>query len=107
ILDLFYMVETLAKQLRPKGKRLALITNAEAPSILAIDTLLRLEGQLAKLGEDTIGSLKQNLRSAVQVQNPISLFTNASPLDYQTAIKHCLKDQSVDGLLVLHVPYFG
>jgi acetyltransferase len=106
-LDLFYIVETLAKQLRPKGKRLAIISNAGAPSVLTVDILLRLGGQLARLSEETAGLLKQELFSVSQVQNPVSLYTNAPPSDYLTAIKHCLKDPNVDGVLVLHVPYFG
>ena len=106
-LDLFYIVETLAKQRRPIGKRLAIITNAGAPAVLAVDTLLRLEGELAMLSEETTGSLKQELPSVTQAQNPVSLYTNAPPKDYLTAIKHCFKDPNVDGVLVLHVPYFG
>jgi len=106
-IDLFYIAETLAKQTRPKGKRLAIITNAAAPAVLAIDLLLRLEGELARLSEETTGRLKQELPSVTKVQNPVSLYTNAKPLDYQTAIKHCLKDPNVDGVLVIHVPYFG
>src|SRR5208283_1282557 len=54
-IDLFYIAETLAKQTRPKGKRLAIITNAAAPAVLAIDLLLRLEGELARLSEETTG----------------------------------------------------
>ncbi len=106
-LDLFYIVETLAKQRRPTGKRFAIITNAGAPSVLAVDTLLGLEGELARLSEETTGSLKRELPSVTQTQNPVSLYTNAPPSDYQAAIKHCLKDPNVDGVLVLHVPYFG
>ena len=106
-LDLFYIVETLAKQPRPNGKRLAIITNAGAPSVLAVDALLPLEGELAKLSEETTGRLKQELPSLTQAQNPVSLYTNAPPSDYLTAIKHCMKDPNVDGVLVLHVPYFG
>jgi len=107
ILDLFYIVETLAKQSRPNGKRLAIITNAGAPSVLAVDTLLPLEGELARLTEETTESLKKEVPSLTQAENPVNLFTNAPPSDYLTAIKHCLKDPNVDGMLVLHVPYFG
>ena len=106
-LDLFYIAETLAKQTRPNGKRLAIISNAAAPVVLAIDLLLRLDGELATLSVETTGSLKQELPSVTQVQNPVSLYTNAPPSDYHTAIKHCLTDPNVDGVLVLHVPYFG
>ncbi len=106
-LDLFYIVETLAKQLRPNGKRLAIISNAWAPSVLAIDTLLRLEGELPRLSEETTGGLKKELPSVTQTQNPVILYTNAPPKDYLAAINHCLKDPNVDGVLVLHAPYFG
>lgn len=106
-LDLFYIVETLAKQLRPNGKRLAIISNAWAPSVLAIDTLLRLEGEPAKLSEETTGRLKKELPSGTVEENPVSLCTNASPSEYLTAIKYCMKDPNVDGVLVLHVPYFS
>ncbi len=106
-LDLFYIVETLAKQLRPNGKRLAIISNSWAPSVLAVDALLRLDGELPILSEETTGSLKQEVPSVTQPQNPVSLYTDAPPKDYLTAIKHCMKDPNVDGVLVLHSPYFG
>ncbi len=40
ISDLFYMAEVLAKQPRPKGKRLTIITNAGGPGVLATDALI-------------------------------------------------------------------
>ncbi|HEX8950150.1 MAG TPA: bifunctional acetate--CoA ligase family protein/GNAT family N-acetyltransferase [Dissulfurispiraceae bacterium] len=107
ILDLFYLAETLAKQKRPKGKRLAVITNAGAPSILAVDTLLKLEGESAKLGQDTVEALQRSFPSVRQVQNPVNLLTDASPSDYETAVRTCLGDRGTDGLLVIHVPFFG
>ncbi|MFZ5998241.1 MAG: GNAT family N-acetyltransferase [Nitrospirota bacterium] len=107
ILDLFYIVETLSKQRRPKGKRLAIVTNAGAPAILAVDMLLRLDGELARLSDETMRDLHRNLPAVKEVQNPINLFTSASPAQYRTAIRSCLRDRGVDGVLVLHVPYFG
>ncbi|HXX59019.1 MAG TPA: bifunctional acetate--CoA ligase family protein/GNAT family N-acetyltransferase [Thermodesulfovibrionales bacterium] len=107
ILDLFYLAETLAQERRPKGKRLAVITNASAPSIIAADTLLKLEGDLATFEEDTLKNLRQHLPSLKQGKNPIHLLTDASPADYQTAVRICLDDKNIDGLLVVHVPNFG
>ncbi|HET6513950.1 MAG TPA: bifunctional acetate--CoA ligase family protein/GNAT family N-acetyltransferase [Thermodesulfovibrionales bacterium] len=106
ILDLFYLAETLAQEKRPRGKRLAIITNAGAPSMIAMDTLLKLEGELSVLGEDTVGNLRQLLPSVREVQNPVNLLTSASPADYKTAVENCLKDANVDGLVVIHVPNF-
>ncbi|MCL4490410.1 MAG: bifunctional acetate--CoA ligase family protein/GNAT family N-acetyltransferase [Nitrospirae bacterium] len=107
ILDLFYMAETLAKQRRPRGKRLAIVTNAGAPSILAVDALLKLDGELASLGQETLASLRQRFPSIRQIQNPVNLLTNASPADYEIAARTCLQDKGVDGLLVMHIPFFG
>ncbi|HAM50613.1 MAG TPA: acetyl CoA synthetase subunit alpha, partial [Nitrospiraceae bacterium] len=106
ILDLFYLAETLAQERRPKGKRLAIITNAGAPSMIAVDSLLKLEGELSILGEDTIGSLRQLLPSVREVQNPVNLLTSASPAHYKTAVENCLRDANVDGLVVIHAPNF-
>ncbi|MGD0884964.1 MAG: bifunctional acetate--CoA ligase family protein/GNAT family N-acetyltransferase [Thermodesulfovibrionales bacterium] len=106
-LDLFYLAETLAEERRPKGKRLAIITNASAPSIIAIDALLGLEGDLAIFGDNTLRNLRLSFPALKQVQNPVHLLTNASPEDYKTAIGYCLADSNIDGLLVIHVPNFG
>lgn len=107
ILDLFYITETLSKQRRPKGKRLAVITNAGAPSVLAVDALVRMGGEMARLGEGTLATLAQSLPEVRQLYNPVGLYTGASPAEYGAAVAACLKDRGVDAVLVLHVPYFG
>lgn len=107
ILDLFYLAETLAQERRPKGKRLAVITNADAPSVIAVDALLKLDGELSTLGEDTVSNLLRAVPSLKQARNPINLLTSASPADYRAAAENCLRDHNVDGLLVIHVPNFG
>ncbi|HBG20679.1 MAG TPA: hypothetical protein DDY32_15780, partial [Desulfobulbaceae bacterium] len=50
ILDLLSMVETIAKQNRPKGKRLMIISNSIAPTEMAIDALHAMGGVLAAPG---------------------------------------------------------
>jgi len=106
ILDLFYLAETLAQEKRPKGKRLAIVTNAGAPSMIAVDTLLKMEGELAVFEEKTVASLRQRLPLLRQPWNPVNLASDASPDDYKTAVENCLGDNNVDGLLVMHVPHF-
>ncbi len=49
IAELFYMAEILSKQPRPRNNRLAIITNAGGPGILAADSLIRSGGKLAEL----------------------------------------------------------
>jgi len=107
LLDLFYLAETLAQEKRPKGKRLAIVTNSDAPSIIAVDTLLKLEGELSVLGAETIMNLRQLLPSLKEIRNPVNLLTGASPSHYKAAVENCLRDSDVDALLVIHVPNFG
>lgn len=105
-LDLFYLAETLSKQRRPKGNRLAIVTNSGGPAIIAVDTLLQLEGELATLSTETQDALKSRFRHLKYVQNPVDLFIEASPKDYETAVGNCLKDKEVDGVLVIHTPSY-
>src|SRR5213076_1263255 len=48
IADLFYMADTLAKQPRPGGKRLSIVTNAGGPAVLATDALVAAGGEPAQ-----------------------------------------------------------
>ncbi len=57
IADLFYMAEVLAKQPRPRGPRLAIVTNAGGPGVLAADSLIASGGELAVLTEKSMASL--------------------------------------------------
>src|SRR5213079_2990306 len=59
IADLFYMAEVLAKQPRPKGPRLTIVTNAGGPGVLATDALITGGGELAALSPETIVSLNK------------------------------------------------
>src|SRR5207247_6790284 len=54
IAEVFYMAEVLAKQPRPKGPRLTILTNAGGPGVLAVDALLMNDGELAKLSKETL-----------------------------------------------------
>jgi acetyltransferase len=105
-LDLFYLAESLSKQRPPKGKRLAIVTNSGGPAIIAVDTLLQLEGELANLGPETHKTLQAHFRYMKHVQNPVDLFIEAAAQDYEIAVRSCLKDKDVDAVLVIHTPSY-
>src|SRR5262245_2723374 len=69
--ELFDMAEVLAKQPRPCGARLAIVTNAGGPAALATDALVSSGGQLAKLSPETIEALSQFLPPHWSHSNPI------------------------------------
>ncbi len=105
-LDMFYITETLSKQRRPRGKRLAIITNAGAPAITAVDSLLKLGGELAQFSDETKEELSGHVPTRY-IRNPLDLVSNASPSDYEKALRTILKDKNVDAVLVMLTPSLG
>ncbi len=106
VLELFYVAESLSKQPRPKGQRVAIVSNAGGPALLAIDTLLKLGGKLANFSEHTKKALTEFLPQE-RAKNPIDLLSDASPLHYRRAISLCLKDPEIDGVIVIYTPEIG
>jgi acetyltransferase len=104
IQELFDCAELLAKQPRPAGKRIAVITNAGGPGVMAADGLSQHGIEPAKLSDDTIESLNQVLPPAWSHGNPIDILGDASPERYSKAIEVCVKDKGLDGSLVLLSP---
>src|SRR5213075_2062567 len=84
ISDLFYMAEVLAKQPRPRGNRLTILTNAGGPGVLATDALVGEGGQLATLSEQTIKSFNELLPPHWSRGNPVDLLGDAGADRYGT-----------------------
>ena len=104
ITNLFAMAELLARQPRPRGPRLAIVTNAGGPGVLAADTLLLSGGQLAPLAPETIAALDAALPATWGQANPIDLQSDASPERYDQAVEIVARDKNADGLLVILTP---
>ncbi len=104
ISDLFYMAEVLAKQPRPSGPRLTIVTNAGGPGVLATDTLIALGGELAELSAESIEALDKVLPSHWSHGNPIDILGDADPERYAQALEIAAKDPNSDGLLVALTP---
>ena len=68
IADIFFMSDVLAKQPRPRGKRLAIVTNAGGPGVLATDALVAGGGELAELSAGDHESLRRNPARAMEPQ---------------------------------------
>jgi acetyltransferase len=102
--ELFYSAESLAKQPRPRGPRLAIVTNAGGPAVLATDALLTLGGQLAELSPETISKLDGVLPPAWSHGNPVDVLGDADPARYARAVEIVAADPSSDGLLVILTP---
>ncbi|QOV91458.1 bifunctional acetate--CoA ligase family protein/GNAT family N-acetyltransferase [Humisphaera borealis] len=104
IADLFYMAEVLAKQPRPRGPRLTIVTNAGGPGVLATDALIEAGGQLAPLADTTITAFNELLPPHWSHNNPVDILGDAGPDRYAKALEIAAADPNSDGMLVILTP---
>ncbi len=102
--DMFDCAELLARHKIPKGPRLAIITNAGGPGVMATDALLERGGTLAELSKETLARLNEQLPSAWSHGNPIDVLGDASPERLGKALQLVLEDRGVDAVIALFAP---
>ena len=102
--DMFDCAELLARQQTPKGPRLAIVTNAGGPGVMATDALLERKGVLASLAESTIAALDEHLPPAWSHNNPVDVLGDATPQRLAKAVEIVLADEGVDAVLVVFAP---
>lgn len=101
---LFDCAELLAKQPRPTGTRLAIITNGGGPGVMAVDALAEYGLQPAPIPEDVLQELRASLPDYWSHGNPIDILGTASLEHYHRAIEICLASNAFDALLVIMAP---
>ena len=84
--------------------RIAVLTNAGGPGVIAADALEHHSLTLAQLHEPTLKALLATLPSAASVFNPVDMLASASPEQYALCLKLLLEDDNVDGVLVILPP---
>ncbi len=104
IFGLFSAARILSSGYRADGNRLAIITNAGGPAVMATDCAVDLGLAVAELGADTIAQLDGFLPSHWSRANPVDLIGDAGPERYAQALSACLEDRSVDAALVMLTP---
>ena len=101
---LFDLSLAFAYQPLPRGRRLAVVTNAGGPGIMATDAAERAGLELASFLPGTIAKLREQLPPAAGVFNPIDVLGDARADRYAIALQVALDDPGVDGVLVLLTP---
>ena len=102
--ELFDVAALLAHQPVPTGPRVAVLSNAGGPAILAADACEAHGLQLAALADETVTQLRQLLPAAASVGNPVDMLASATPDQYRAATSLLLADEHVDSLLVIFIP---
>ena len=101
---LFDMALAFAYQPPLNGNRIAIITNAGGPGILATDALERAGLSIARFENKTIQALEARLSDAAGLSNPVDVLGDATPDVYRFALETIAHDPNVDGLLTMLVP---
>jgi acetyltransferase len=102
--DVFATAELLARERRPTGPRLAIVTNAGGPGVMAADTLLARGGLLAEPSADTARALADALPDSASITNPVDVLGDAPPERLEAAVTALLSDPAVDAVLTILTP---
>ncbi|MEB2310457.1 MAG: acetate--CoA ligase family protein [Sorangiineae bacterium] len=102
--ELFDTGMLLATQPLPNGRRVAILTNAGGPGILAADACEQYGLELTELSADTRAALARFLPPEASLKNPVDMIASAGAESYRRAVETLLHDPAVDLLLVIFVP---
>ncbi len=102
--ELFDCAEIMAKQPRPRGSRLAIITNGGGPGVMAADFLARHGHEPARLAPETVTRLDAILPAYWSRNNPIDILGDAAVERFRQVLDVCLRARELDGILVILVP---
>ena len=104
VTQLFSAAKALSCGFDPTGNRLAIVTNGGGPGVMATDYALDLGLEMATLSDSTIKMLNQVLPPTWSHGNPVDVIGDAQADRYELAIKACLEDPNVDGVLTILTP---
>jgi acetate---CoA ligase (ADP-forming) len=102
--ELFDVATLLAHQPIPRGRRVAILTNAGGPGILAADACAANGLELVALSERTRAELRSFLPESASVANPVDMLASAPPEHYGRALAALIRDEHVDSILTIFIP---
>lgn len=104
ITQLFSAAKALSCGFHPSGNRLAIVTNGGGPGVMATDHAIDLGLEMAILSDTTMEQLNQVLPPTWSHGNPVDVIGDAQADRYQNAVRACLEDPNVDGVLAILTP---
>ena len=102
--QMFDVAALLANQPLPNGSRVAIVTNAGGPGILAADACEANGLALANLSAETTAKLRALLPPAASLGNPIDMIASATADHYRAALRLVLADNEVDSVIAIYIP---
>jgi acetyl coenzyme A synthetase (ADP forming)-like protein len=102
--EMFDIAVCLDLQPLPAGNRVAIVTNAGGPGILAADACGVAGLTVATLGDDTRAKLASILATASSHQNPVDMVASAGPDEFRATIEAVMADGNVDAVVAIYTP---
>lgn len=102
--DLFDYSIAFARQPLLPNERIAIVTNAGGPGIMATDACEHFGLQLASLERETMDALRESLPAAASVLNPVDILGDAPADRYGGVLEAVITDPNVGGILVILTP---
>src|SRR5581483_8963443 len=99
--EMFDIASTLDLQPLPHGRRVAILTNAGGPGILAADACEAARLTLAEFSSATRATIAASLPAMAGIGNPIDMIASAGPDEYARTIETLLTSDEVDSLIVI------
>jgi len=99
--ELFEYALAFSLQPIPRGRKIAIVTNAGGFGITATDAAIRNGLQLASFEENTLNKLRDSLPPTASINNPVDVIGDAREDRYEFALRNVLQDKKVDGLIVI------
>ena len=105
--ELFDMAMAFGASARPRGRRVAVVSNAGGPGILAADAMEANGLELVQPGAQAVADIAPMLPAGVAVRNPLDLIASATPEGYRKAIASLLRDPAIDTVVPIFIPPLG
>jgi acetate---CoA ligase (ADP-forming) len=102
--ELFDVAMVLAHQPVPRGHRVAIVTNAGGPGIMASDACETHGLEVPSLEADTVARLREFLAPEASTRNPIDMIASATPDAFERTVRCVHGDANVDAVIVIYVP---
>lgn len=102
--DLFNFSIAFSNSRLPRSSRVAIVTNAGGPGIIATDVTTQSGLRLAQFTPETTEALQSNLPYTANITNPVDIIGDATSNRYTYALMAVIDDENVDGAIVILTP---
>lgn len=102
--DMFDVAALLSSQPAPKGRRVAILTNAGGPGILCADACAAEGLEVPSFADVTQSRLRSLLPAEASIANPVDMIASATPEQYRQAMDIIGSDPGIDAVIVIFIP---